>query len=525
MILAYMISSTVLVLTAGRLSDLFGRKTAFVGAFVVFGLASLGAGFAADGTQLILWRIVQGIGGAFIFANGPALVTDAFPSEQLGLAMGTNTMVAAIGLVIGPVLGGALVAISWHWVFWFNVPLALAGGLWARPGPPRALLPATRSAASTSRHPHLRPRPHRARLRDLARRHLRLGRPVVIGAWPSPRVLLPLFVLIEHRGTAPMLDLSIFRNRLFAAATGAAFINGLSRFALLFIFVFYYQGAQGDDPITAGIKLAPMAIGMLVASPLAGIWADRHGSRALAAAGMLVTALGLAADDDAAGRQPLLGGHALAGPGRDRLGDVQLAQHRGDDGHGAGRAARIAAGARTMLQNTGAVISIAFVLAIVTAAVPKESSSRSSPASPGSDRAPSSSRSSTTCTRRSGCSPRPRSSGPGLAAAAAARRARAGGAGRAVERGRAEEPEGDAWAPRAAADRRGREARRHHAADDPLLRGDRPAARRRRARAGAHRTYAERRRAPHRAAAPEGPARRLARGAEGAGRAEGARPP
>src|SRR3954465_9226495 len=130
-ILAYMISSTVLVLTAGRLSDLFGRKSAFVGAFVVFGLASLGAGFPADGTQLILWRIVQGIGGAFIFANGPALVTDAFPREQLGMAMGTNTMVAAIGLVIGPVLGGALVAISWHWVFWFNVPLALAGAAWA----------------------------------------------------------------------------------------------------------------------------------------------------------------------------------------------------------------------------------------------------------------------------------------------------------------------------------------------------------------------------------------------------------
>ena len=82
-----------------------------------------------------------------------------------------------------------------------------------------------------------------------------------------------------------MLDLTIFRNRLFAAATGAAFINGLSRFALMFVFVFYFQGAQGDDPITAGIKLAPMAIGMLISSPLAGIWADRHGSRALAALG------------------------------------------------------------------------------------------------------------------------------------------------------------------------------------------------------------------------------------------------
>jgi MFS family permease len=130
-ILVYMIASTVLVLTAGRLADLFGRKRAYVGGFVVFALASLGAGFATTGTELILWRIVQGIGGAFLFANSGAIVTDAFPRRQLGLAMGTNTMVAAVGLVIGPVLGGALVLISWHWVFWFNVPLGLFGCLWA----------------------------------------------------------------------------------------------------------------------------------------------------------------------------------------------------------------------------------------------------------------------------------------------------------------------------------------------------------------------------------------------------------
>src|ERR671931_1866797 len=91
-ILAYMIASTVLVLTAGRLSDLFGRKTAYVGGFVIFALASLGAGFAGSGTELILWRVVQGIGGAFLFANAAALVTDAFPRDQLGMAMGTNTM-------------------------------------------------------------------------------------------------------------------------------------------------------------------------------------------------------------------------------------------------------------------------------------------------------------------------------------------------------------------------------------------------------------------------------------------------
>src|SRR5436190_1346090 len=104
-ILAYMIASTVLVVTAGRLSDLFGRKRAYVLGFLVFTVASLGAGFSADGTQLILWRILQGIGGSFLFANSSAIVTDAFPRRELGLAMGTNTMVAAVGLVIGPLLG------------------------------------------------------------------------------------------------------------------------------------------------------------------------------------------------------------------------------------------------------------------------------------------------------------------------------------------------------------------------------------------------------------------------------------
>jgi EmrB/QacA subfamily drug resistance transporter len=371
-ILAYMIASTVLVLTAGRLSDLFGRKKAYVGGFVVFGLASLGAGFAGSGTVLILWRILQGIGGAFLFANAGALVTDAFPREQLGLAMGTNTMVAAVGLVIGPVLGGVLVDISWHWVFWFNVPFTALGSLWA------ALI--LRELA----------KPDRVRGYDL------LGTTVfVVGltglvyglsraglnGWSNVQtiagiavgvVLLPLFVLIEARQRAPMLDLTIFRNRMFSAATAAAFINGLSRFALLFIFVFYFQGVKGEDPIKAGIELSPMAIGMLISSPLAGIWADRRGSRALAALGMLVGAVALAG-------MTTLGVHSgywlaalwlfVVGVGSGMFNSPNTAAMMGTvPVHRRG----IAAGARTMLQNTGAVISIAFVLAIVTSSVPKQ---------------------------------------------------------------------------------------------------------------------------------------------------------
>jgi EmrB/QacA subfamily drug resistance transporter len=371
-ILAYMISSTVLVLTAGRLSDLFGRKKAYVGGFVLFALASLGAGFSADATQLILWRILQGVGGALLFANSAALVTDAFPKQQLGLAMGTNTMIAAIGLVLGPVLGGALVELSWHWVFWFNVPFGLAGAAWG------ALILRELAKPDTVRGLDLGGTAvFVAGLTGLVFGISKGGLsgwtdPLVLGGLALGVVLLPLFVLIEHRGRAPMLDLSIFNNRLFAASTAAAFINGLSRFALMFVFVFYFQGAQGDDPITAGIKLAPLALGMLVASPPAGIWADRHGSRMLAATGMVVSAAGLALMTTLQPDSPYWQSSiwlAIVGVGSGLFNSPNTAAMMGTV---PAKRRGIAAGARMMLQNTGAVISIAFVLAIVTAAVPKD---------------------------------------------------------------------------------------------------------------------------------------------------------
>jgi MFS family permease len=285
--------------------------------------------------------------------------------------MGTNTMVAAVGLVIGPVLGGALVAISWHWVFWFNVPLGIAGSLWAgfvlhelsNPDPERSL-----DLLGTT-----------AYVLGLTGLVLGISKGGLSG-WDNPTVivsllvavvLLPLFVVIEKHQRAPMLDLTIFQNKLFAAASGAAFINGLSRFALMFIFVFYFQGPQGDTPIIAGVKLAPMAIAMLISSPLAGIAADRHGSRGLAAAGMVVSAAGLAAMTTLQIDSPYwqsglwlfvvgIGSGMFNSPNTAAMMGVVRADRRG-----------IAAGARVMLQNTGAVISIAFVIAILTAAVPK----------------------------------------------------------------------------------------------------------------------------------------------------------
>src|SRR5579884_3536761 len=343
-ILVYMIVSTVLVLTAGRLSDLFGRKTAYVLGFLVFSFASLGAGFSGSGTQLILWRILQGIGGAFLFANAGALVTAAFPKRQLGLAMGTNTMVAAVGLV---------------------------GALWA------ALVLHELSGRSEERGLDLLGTT--AYVLGLTGLVLAISKGglsgwsgwLVVGGFVAAAVLLPVFVVIERRGRAPMLDLALFRDRLFAAASAAAFINGLARFALMFLFVFYFQGPQGASPIMAGVMLAPMAIGMLVSSPLAGIVADRHGSRLLAALGMVVTAGSLAAMTTLGVDSPYwqsglwlgvlgIGSGMFNSPNTAAMMGVVPVHRRG-----------VAAGARIMLQNTGAVISIAFVMAVVTAAVPQ----------------------------------------------------------------------------------------------------------------------------------------------------------
>src|SRR5580693_4942680 len=350
-ILAYLIAATVLVLMAGRLSDLFGRKRAYVGGFLLFAFASLGAGFAPNADVLIVWRVLQGIGSAFLFANAAALVTDAFPKEELGLAMGTNTMVAAIGLAIGPVLGGALVAISWHWVFWFNVPFALAGAIWG------ALI--LRELAKPDQIRGYDVLGNITFIVGLTGLVLGISRggisgwddTIVIVGLLAAAVLLPIWVLIESRSRAPMLDLGIFKNRLFAAASAASFINGLARFALMFLFVFYFQGAQANTPIEAGIKLIPLALGMLVASPLAGIYADRHGSRMLASLGMLVSAVGLAGMTTLQVHTPYwqsmiwlalvgVGSGMFNSPNTAAMMGVVPAKRRG-----------VAAGARTLLQN------------------------------------------------------------------------------------------------------------------------------------------------------------------------------
>ena len=324
-ILVYMIVSTVLVLTAGRLSDLFGRKTAYVLGFLLFSAASLGAGFAATGTELILWRVVQGVGGAFLFANAAALVTDAFPRRELGLAMGTNTMVAAVGLVIGPVLGGALVAIAWPWVFWFNVPFGLVGCIWG------ALVLEERSGRSEERGLDLLG--VATFVVGLTGLVLALSKGglsgwsnwLVIAGLTAAVILLPLFVVVERRGRAPMLDLELFRDRLFTAASAAAFLNGLSRFALMFLFVFYFQGPARP---AAEIQRASVRARHETTESI------RHSRESGNPAATVDRCF--RGDDDAAVEHAVRLERSVARARRHRLRHVQQSEHRRDDGCRAG---------------------------------------------------------------------------------------------------------------------------------------------------------------------------------------------
>ena len=257
-------------------------------------------------------------------------------------------------------------------MFWFNVPFALAGAAWGA-----LVLRELAKPDSVRGYDVLGTCTFVVGLTGLVLGVSRGGLsgwndPIVIVGLAAAAVLLPLWVLIERRSRAPMLDLEIFRNRLFAAASAAAFINGLARFALMFLFVFYFQGAQGDSPINAGIKLIPLALGML--DRLARSPASTPTATARARwprIGMLVSAAGLAAMTTLQVHTPYwqsalwllmvgVGSGMFNSPNTAAMMGVVPAHRRG-----------IAAGARTLLQNTGAVLSIAFVLAIVTSVDPK----------------------------------------------------------------------------------------------------------------------------------------------------------
>jgi EmrB/QacA subfamily drug resistance transporter len=369
-VVGYTLAATVLVLNAGRIADQVGRARTYTGGFALFTIASVACALAPSAFLLIVARLIQGIGGAFLMANSAALVTDAFPRRELGRALGINAMVVGAGLILGPILGGWLTGFGWQTVFWFNVPIGLVGTI----------------AAATLLVEQGRRAEGRLRL-DLGGSALYLiGLSGLVTAltfggiygWTTTWVLAgfaafivaaPAFLWVEAHHEAPLLDLNLFRDRLFALGNLTGLLNGIARNGVLFLLVFYLQGARGYDPVTAGLALAPLAVGLLVLSPISGALADRIGSRLLATAGMIVTAVGLLGLTTIAVDTPYwqlavwqliigAGSGLFISPNTSAVMGVVPAEQRG-----------MAAGARMMLTQTGFIISIAISIGLVASVV------------------------------------------------------------------------------------------------------------------------------------------------------------
>ncbi len=309
MILGYLVATSVLVVSLGRLGDMFGRVRIFNLGFVIYTAASLLLAIdwmtGRDGaTYLIVFRIVQGVGGACLLANAAPIIADAFPADQRGMALGINNIVAVSGTFIGLVLGGLLAPIDWRLVFLISVPVGLAGTVWA--------------------YLRLQERgtPRRARVDWWGNVTFALGlvlamtsvtygiRPAGAHAtgWSSPRVLALLagavlcmgaFAAIERRVAEPMFRLRLFTIRAFTFGTLSTFLSAVARGGLMFILIIWLQGIwlpqHGYDfeatPLWAGIYMLPLTAGILVVGPISGYLSDRYGSRMFATAGMLGQAL------------------------------------------------------------------------------------------------------------------------------------------------------------------------------------------------------------------------------------------
>ena len=312
MILGFLVVSSVLVVSLGRLGDQFGRVRMYNLGFVVYTVASLLLTIdwlqgRAGADWLISFRIVQGVGAAFLVANSVAILTDAFPENQRGLALGINNVVGISGMFIGLVLGGLLAPISWRLVFLVSVPAGIVGTVWSY----RSL----REIGVRTREPIDWP----GNLTFAAGLVLVMigitygirpygGHPM---GWTSPVVdvcllaggaLLAVFAVVELRSKAPMFQLGLFRIRAFTFGVLSSFLSAISRGGLMFMLIIWLQGIwlpeHGTDfastPLWAGIRMLPLTIGFLIAGPTSGILSDRYGPRPFATGGMLLSALSFA---------------------------------------------------------------------------------------------------------------------------------------------------------------------------------------------------------------------------------------
>ena len=374
-LLGYLLITTALVPVIGRLADMFGRKNLYNAGFLVFTLGSLGAGLSQvqfHGADLLVARMIQGVGGALLLTNSTAIVTDAFKSGRVGLGLGVNQIAAAAGFVLGPVVGGLLTAISWRWVFLFNVPLGLFGTFW---GIMRLREPVKLPAKQTfdwigSLTFTLGLGAFLMALSMVA--FPSWGWTIIYVMFVLGPLLLVAFVITELRVSQPMLNVRLFSGRLFTFANLANLLNGVARGAVLFLLIFFLQGPYGKDPLTAGLMMAPFGLAFMLIGPISGHLSDHHGPRALGTIGLLVSAVGLAGLATVSDHTPfwelavwmaLMGGGSgfFSSPNTSAIMTSVRPEQRG-----------MAAGVRMMLAYTGQMLSIAIAFPLVLAKIPQD---------------------------------------------------------------------------------------------------------------------------------------------------------
>jgi len=372
-LLGYLLITTAVVPVVGRLADMFGRKSLYNAGFAVFTLGSLLCGLAQPqfhGWDLVGYRLIQGVGGALLFTNSAAIVTDAFRHGRIGLGLGVNQIAAAAGFLVGPVVGGLLTAISWQWVFLVNVPLGIAGTVWGffRLREPVSL-PAKQSFDWPGSLTFV------FGLGSLLLAVSLVAFPLisifyVYILFACAAVGLIAFFAVEMHVAQPMMDFKLFMDRLFAYASMARFLNSLARGAVLFVLIFFLQGPYGLDPLSAGIMMAPFGAAFMLLGPVSGHLSDRYGSRGLATAGLLVSSIGLLGLATVVGTTPywkiaiymifMGGGSGLfASPNTNAIMSTVPPEKRG-----------IASGTNVMLMNTGSMLSIAIGFPLVLSRIP-----------------------------------------------------------------------------------------------------------------------------------------------------------
>lgn len=292
-IISYLVATAAILLTAGRLADMIGRKAVWTAGLAVFTGGSVICGAAPSLLLLILARALQGIGGALIMAVSPALLTSAFPPEERGRALGLNAVNVALGVSVGPTLGGLITAyFSWRWIFYVNVPIGIIG-----------IIATLRILQEKVQRNPGRFDPLGAILLALGLASLTGGlsfgtelgwtSPFLIGMLVTAAVALILLPFVEVRVPNPIIDFGMFRNRVFFSANVSLILSFMSLFAVSFMLPFYLEELRAFPTQEAGLLLTPLPITLAIIAPFSGALADRIGTRWLAAGGLTVSCIGL----------------------------------------------------------------------------------------------------------------------------------------------------------------------------------------------------------------------------------------